>query len=82
VGARTRTHEGVTVTEVLELLDPPMPRGTMGRLVLGLRPIGVRPPAGSGRPGHAYHLDELLEIHRRWADRKFAKASADEANSR
>lgn len=64
------------------MLDPPMPRGTLGRLVLKLEPIGVRPPAGSGRPSNAYRLEDLLALHRRWAARKFANQPAGEANSR
>lgn len=77
-----RTQNGVTVTEVLGMLDPPMPRGTLGRLVLHLQPIGIRPPSGPGRPGHAYRLEDLLAVHRQWADRMFANQPANEANSR
>jgi hypothetical protein len=73
----------VTLTEVMALLDPPIPRGTLGRLVVveRVRPIGVRPAVGPGRPGHAYRLNDLLRVHSRWAKRRFAKVGEGEANS-
>jgi hypothetical protein len=55
---------GLTVTEACRLLDPPIPRRTLERLVANLAPIGVR--RTSGRPASVYAANDLYRAHAEW----------------
>jgi hypothetical protein len=70
----TRVPDALTITEVVGLLDPPMPLRTLQARVRAAEEAGtiahvsVRPagPHG-GRPAREYRASDLFVIHRNWA---------------
>jgi hypothetical protein len=56
---------GLTLTELAELLDPPVTARQVYHLVraLGLKPVGYRKTGQPGRPAPCYDAKAVMEAH-------------------
>lgn len=66
--------KGMTVSEALDFLDPPIPRRTLERRLARHTPLpDMRRPNGRGRPAHAYAAQVIMQEHAQWATSNVGK---------
>jgi hypothetical protein len=58
--------DGLTISEALAWLSPPIPRRTLQRRLAGSVVLGYRTTAEGGRPAPVYPADAVMRAHAEW----------------
>lgn len=68
---RVINDPAITIGEAQRLLDPPMPRRSLARMLAGLKSVGTVPVEHGGPAAKTYLWSEISKAHVRWVERKF-----------
>lgn len=67
---KAATEQLVTIGTALKVLDPPMPRRSLARMLSKLESVGVVCPPKGGTLARTYRWSDVARAHAEWVRRK------------